>query len=96
LGAHWIKKKFNDPKKSDPWAVAAHYQIVHAIPLLLISGRPSMQLGGWLLTAGITLFSGSIYGLVLRPQWGRWLGPVTPIGGLCLIAGWAALAIAKK
>jgi len=49
------------------------------------------NLTGYLLSTGITLFSGSIYGLVLT----RWkvLGPVTPIGGLFLIASWISLAL---
>jgi uncharacterized membrane protein YgdD (TMEM256/DUF423 family) len=45
-----------------------------------------------LFTAGMTMFSGSIYMLVLDPQRFKFLGPVTPLGGLCLIGGWVALA----
>ena len=41
--------------------------------------------------SGIILFSGSLYGLVLTEM--RWLGPVTPLGGLCLIAGWLAMLV---
>ena len=48
-----------------------------------------------LLTAGMTMFSGSIYALTLDTERFRSLGPVTPIGGLCLIAGWLALAFSK-
>jgi uncharacterized membrane protein YgdD (TMEM256/DUF423 family) len=44
-----------------------------------------------LFVAGICLFSGSLYVMAIT-QW-RWLGPVTPLGGLCLLAGWAALAV---
>jgi uncharacterized membrane protein YgdD (TMEM256/DUF423 family) len=46
--------------------------------------------GGWLFVAGTLLFSGSLYGLALAGL--RWLGPVTPIGGLAFLAGWACLA----
>lgn len=67
-------------------------QLIHAVPLLLIHGHPSLYLAGKLLTAGVILFSGSIYGLVLRPASGRWLGPVTPLGGMLLMAGWFTLA----
>lgn len=50
-----------------------------------------------LLTAGMTMFSGSLYLLVLDPQrFGKFLGPVTPLGGLCLIGGWVALAATKR
>ena len=47
---------------------------------------------GWF-TAGMTMFSGSIYLLVLDPQRFKFFGPVTPLGGLCLIGGWVALAV---
>jgi uncharacterized membrane protein YgdD (TMEM256/DUF423 family) len=46
-----------------------------------------------LLTAGMTMFSGSIYLLVLDPQRFKVLGRVTPLGGVCLIAGWVTLAV---
>ena len=47
------------------------------------------------LTAGMTMFSGSIYALTLDPARFRFMGPVTPLGGLFLIAGWATLAFGK-
>jgi uncharacterized membrane protein YgdD (TMEM256/DUF423 family) len=49
-----------------------------------------------LFMAGMTLFSGSIYVLVLDSDSFKVLGPVTPIGGLCLIAGWLILALAGR
>lgn len=49
-----------------------------------------------LLTAGMTMFSGSIYLLVLDPARWKFLGPVTPLGGLCLIGGWVSLAVGGK
>ena len=49
-----------------------------------------------LFTAGMTMFSGSIYALVLDPDHFKPLGPVTPLGGLCLIGGWVALAVTKN
>ena len=60
----------------------------------MAAGNHDMRVGGWMLFSGAILFSGSIYALILRPQW-RILGPVTPIGGLLLITGWVALAITK-
>jgi uncharacterized membrane protein YgdD (TMEM256/DUF423 family) len=48
-------------------------------------------MAGWLFVAGTLLFSGSLYGYALTQA--RWLGPVTPLGGLCFLAGWAALAL---
>lgn len=49
-----------------------------------------------LFTAGMTMFSGSIYALILDPERFKFLGPVTPIGGVCLIAGWIALGFTKR
>jgi uncharacterized membrane protein YgdD (TMEM256/DUF423 family) len=49
-----------------------------------------------LFTAGMTMFSGSIYLLTLDPARFKFLGPVTPLGGLCLIGGWVALAVGKR
>ena len=63
-----------------------------AVLLLATTAAPQNTAAAGLLTAGMTLFSGSLYLLVLDPQRFKVMGPVTPIGGLCLIAGWAALA----
>ncbi len=60
--------------------------------MLLHSYPEVQQVGATLLTAGISLFSGSIYGLVLLPRWKRILGPITPIGGVLLISGWSYIA----
>ena len=80
------------------WATAVQYQLVHALALLIIGvwsmHQPRVWLG-WaagLMSAGVVLFSGSIYGLVLDGP--RVLGPVTPLGGVALILGWLALLIA--
>jgi len=68
-------------------------QLIHSGVLLLTTvAAPQNTLAMGLFTAGMTMFSGSIYLLVLDPQRFRALGPVTPLGGLCLIAGWGALA----
>ena len=72
-------------------------QILHSGVLLLASTvAPKNTLASGLLVAGLTMFSGSIYLLVLDPQRFKVLGPVTPLGGLCLIGGWVALAFGKR
>nr|KAJ3418923.1 hypothetical protein HK105_007665 [Polyrhizophydium stewartii] len=94
-------------RKQENWATAAHYQLIHAAALLALStrmqslGLPRLQpsraaMAGWLLVAGVAGFSGSIYLLVLdtRRAFSRFLGPVTPLGGVCFIAGWALMAMA--
>jgi uncharacterized membrane protein YgdD (TMEM256/DUF423 family) len=88
----------------DPAAVATfrtgvEYHFYHALGLLgvgLLIERLGTSLhlliSGWLLVAGIVMFSGSLY--VLAFGVARFLGPVTPLGGLCFIAAWMCLALA--
>ncbi len=78
------------------WETAVHYQLLHAVALAGAAGWLGAGTGGsgaWavrLWTAGVVLFSGSLYGLALGGP--RWLGPVTPLGGVFLIGGWVCLA----
>ena len=91
FGAHGLKKHVDDPKLIKSWETAAHYQLLHSVLMCMLSFTPvSSDFTGYLLATGITLFSGSIYGLVLTRA--KILGPVTPIGGLFLIASWISLA----
>lgn len=97
FGAHGLKKRISDPSRIANWNTAAHYQLVHSGVLLLTSAvAPKNKVAAGLLTAGMTMFSGSIYLLVLNPDKFKALGPVTPLGGLCLIGGWAALAFGSR
>lgn len=57
---------------------------------------PKNKVAAGLFVAGMTMFSGSIYLLVLDPQRFKMLGPVTPLGGMCLIGGWFALAFGSR
>ncbi|KAF3000288.1 hypothetical protein E8E13_008477 [Curvularia kusanoi] len=98
FGAHGLKKRISDPARIANWGTAAQYQLIHSAVLTFASvAAPQNTLAMSLLTAGMTMFSGSLYLLVLDPQrWGKYLGPVTPIGGLALIGGWVALAVTKR
>jgi uncharacterized membrane protein YgdD (TMEM256/DUF423 family) len=93
FGAHGLRASVT-PERLSAWQTAAHYGLAHSAVLVALAlfasatGR-SIALPAGLFTAGIVLFSGSIFGLVLWEI--RALGPVTPIGGLCLLAGWASL-----
>lgn len=74
-----------------------HHQLVHSVALLVAEqAAPKNIWAKSLFTAGMTMFSGSIYLLVLDGQTFKPLGPVTPIGGMCLIGGWLALAFASR
>jgi uncharacterized membrane protein YgdD (TMEM256/DUF423 family) len=98
FGAHGLRAKV-DPEQLSAWATASQYHLIHSAVLLALavfaatSGK-SIRLPATLFGSGILLFSGSIYLLVLTKM--RWLGPVTPIGGLLLIAGWASLAFLAR
>ena len=98
FGAHGLRGKVEE-RLLETFQTAVQYQMIHALALLIVaimmlqSGRSltlDIAAGGFVV--GILLFSGSLYGLVLTDM--RWLGPVTPLGGLCFIAGWAALVAA--
>ncbi|KAF2726863.1 DUF423-domain-containing protein [Polyplosphaeria fusca] len=94
FGAHGLKKRIADPQRLANWNTAAHYQMIHAGLLTLSSvAAPQNTLAMGLLTAGMTMFSGSLYLLVLDPQRFKALGVVTPAGGACLIAAWIVLAV---
>ena len=74
------------------WETASRYHLLHAVALLAIGLKfdPNLQKPAALLLLGVLVFSGSLYLLVLTNL--RWLGAITPIGGVALIAGWVWLA----
>jgi uncharacterized membrane protein YgdD (TMEM256/DUF423 family) len=98
FGAHALRGKLT----ADMLAIyqtAVQYHFWHALGLLAIGlvaihlpASVPLRWAGWLMLAGILLFSGSLY--VLATTGLRWLGAVTPLGGLAFIAGWALLAFA--
>jgi uncharacterized membrane protein YgdD (TMEM256/DUF423 family) len=102
LGAHALQERIPETALAS-FKTGVLYQMLHALALLslaaIAAGKPSIAIRPtaalWIL--GILLFSGSIYLLSLRSLLGiehwRWLGPVTPLGGLLLIAGWITLAL---
>ena len=99
FGAHALKKKFT-PDQQVSFETGVRYQLFHAVVLLVIGFAPASAiestLAAKLFIAGTILFSFSIYGLCLTITYGnkwRFLGPVTPIGGLLLVAGWVALLV---
>jgi uncharacterized membrane protein YgdD (TMEM256/DUF423 family) len=72
-------------------------QILHsAVLLVAANAAPQNRIAASLLTTGMTLFSGSIYLLTIDPERFKFVGPVTPLGGLCLIGGWIALAFTRR
>ena len=95
FGAHGLRSTLQARGMLDVWNKAVFYQFVHALALLVLALYGTINRGACLLLLiGILLFSGSLYLLALIPQARGWLGPVTPLGGLCFLAGWAWLVLA--
>ena len=94
FGAHSLKARV-DAALLETWATASLYHFHHALGLLLVGilarqfSGSGFVAAGWTLFAGMLIFSGSLYLLVLSGQ--RWLGAVTPIGGTAMIVGWLML-----
>lgn len=92
FGAHYLKNKISDPTVIKAWETAAHYQMLHAMPLMYIGNKATLLPAGYMMTAGIICFSGSIYAMTLLPEYKKKLAIITPIGGSLLIAGWLTIA----
>ncbi len=106
FGAHALQELLAASGHLETWRTAVLYQLLHAVALLALGGLPpsaraglspapgrcrclSLIAGSWV--AGVLLFCGSLYWLALGGP--RWLGPVTPVGGLAFLAGWALVTI---
>lgn len=95
VGAHALKATLEAASMGGVWATAFQFQLLHAVALLAFAGwlragaAPAGACATWavrLWIAGTLLFCGSLYALALGGP--HWMGPVTPLGGLALIAGW--------
>lgn len=98
FGAHGLRGSI-EPRLMETFQTAVQYQMIHSLALLAVvlfmgqTGRVlALDISLYAFMGGILLFSGSLYGLVLTEF--RWLGPITPIGGLFFIVGWISLCIA--
>jgi len=97
FGGHVLKPRLA-PDLFDIFEVAVRYHMYHALALLASSWAVTQwpgtltQIAGWAFVAGIVLFAGSLYLLSLSGV--RWLGAVTPLGGLSFMVGWFCLAYA--
>jgi uncharacterized membrane protein YgdD (TMEM256/DUF423 family) len=92
FGAHCLRSMLEGRGMIDVWNKAVFYHFIHAIALLVLALYGTINRGACsLLFLGILLFSGSLYLLALTNL--RWLGAVTPLGGLCFLAGWAWLIL---
>lgn len=92
FGAHVLKTTLAANDTTEAWKTAVLYHFVHALVLLLLALLPGTnRAASSLFFAGIVLFSGSLYLLALTNV--KWLGAITPLGGLCFLAGWVCLLV---
>ncbi len=95
FGAHALKERLSS-ESLGIFETGARYQMYHALALFVVAWAGTrweagqFAWSGWLFVAGIVIFSGSLYLLALTGM--KWLGAITPIGGVCLLAGWLSLA----
>jgi uncharacterized membrane protein YgdD (TMEM256/DUF423 family) len=93
FGAHGLKEVLARHDTAAIWEKAVFYHFIHAVMLFILAGRARVHSGPWFcFLGGILLFSGSLY--VLAVTGARWLGMITPFGGVSFLAGWLWLAIA--
>lgn len=99
FGAHALTSRV-EPRLLEVFETGARYQMYHALALLVVAWAASRWPGslttasGWLFVAGTVIFSGSLYAMTFTGI--RALGAITPIGGVCFIAGWLCLAFAAR
>ena len=95
FAAHGLKSRL-DPAMLATFEIGVRYHLYHALALLGVAWACTRWPGawthaaGWLFVAGIVVFSGTLYALALTGT--RWLGAITPLGGLAVLAGWLCLA----
>lgn len=98
-GAHGpVHEKLKAAGELEHWETAVQYHLPHAVVLLLLtlfaSSKRTMVWAWRMILAGVLLFSGSLY--LLAYSGTKWLGAITPLGGLSLMAGWTLIALSAK
>ena len=95
FGAHGLEPTLVANNTRTVWETAALYHLVHAVLLVVLAlHAPLRRVSWWLFVAGIVIFSGTLYTLAITNV--RWLGAITPIGGVALIAGWLSLFLPRR
>jgi len=95
FAAHGLRARLT-PDMLSTFEIGVRYQMYHALALIGVAlalqrwPAASLQTAGWCFVAGTVIFSGSLYVLTLTGQ--RWLGAVTPLGGVAFLIGWGLLA----
>lgn len=95
FGAHGLQKLLEHNGRVETWHTAVFYHVIHAVVLFVLAGQTPLRRGPWWsFLIGILIFSGTLYVLALTNI--RWLGAITPLGGVSLLVGWAWLLVAPK
>ena len=92
FGAHGLKTILEAHATTAIWQTAVLYHLVHAVAALWASEKRSTVV--WIWTAGIVIFSGSLYLLAVTNI--RWLGAITPFGGVLFLIGWGMVALQPR
>jgi uncharacterized membrane protein YgdD (TMEM256/DUF423 family) len=99
FGAHALREKLSE-RAIEIFETGSRYQMYHALALLLVAlllsraeaGQSTLVAAGFAFIVGVVIFSGSLYALSLTGI--KWLGAITPLGGVAFIVGWGCLAVA--
>ena len=95
FGAHGLKDLLVQNGTAAIWEKAVFYHFIHAVMLFVLAERKTFPaVAWWSFLAGIVIFSGSLYLLAVTDA--RWLGRITPIGGVSFIVGWSCLLLCSK
>ncbi|MDB6032724.1 MAG: putative small rane protein [Verrucomicrobiales bacterium] len=95
FGAHGFKDLLLRNNTTEIYHTAVLYHLVHAVVLLILALRTPMRSGPFLsFLSGVLIFSGSLYLLAITNM--RWLGAITPFGGVCFLVGWAWMVFAPE
>lgn len=92
FGAHGLRDLLSRNQTTAVWEKAVFYQFIHTVMLVILADRMPFRAGPWFsFLIGILLFSGSLYVLAVTNV--RWLGAITPFGGVSFLVGWVWLAL---
>jgi uncharacterized membrane protein YgdD (TMEM256/DUF423 family) len=95
FGAHGLKEVLIKHEATATWQTAVFYHFIHTVMLFLLALRRPVPSGPWVsFFVGILIFSGSLYVLAVTNV--KWLGAITPIGGVSFLVGWAWLALSAR
>ena len=95
FGAHGLRNILEQNQTTEIWKTAVFYHFIHAVMLFILADRRPLKRLSWTaFLVGIIIFSGSLYALAITNV--RWLGAITPFGGVSFIVGWVCLMISPQ